>query len=102
MTLFNCDYLQNSIQFNAYVMSSNFINCFKIYAYCNSNPVMYSDPSGFVKQCDSKVGGEKDSNTGKNSVYIPKDAVAHTNPHQHVFNYDFDNRYWYRSDPEVF
>lgn len=50
---------------------------------------MYSDPSGFVKQCDSKVGGEKDSNTGKNSVYIPKDADAHTNPHQHVFNYDF-------------
>lgn len=63
---------------------------------------MYSDPSGFVKQCDSKVGGEKDSNTGKNSVYIPKDADAHTNPHQHVFNYDFDNRYWYSSDPEVF
>ena len=29
-------------------------------------------------------------------------ADAHTNPHQHVFNYDFDNRYWYRSDPEVF
>ena len=149
-----------------------------LYAYCNSNPVMYSDPSGFAKQCDPKVGGEKDSNTGKNSVYIPKDADgnpiplnkqringqdiplpdpaaqgrphtvlggkissetgevyrqsatfnggswptangyevplsevhwtnhgradAHTNPHQHVFNYDFDNRYWYRSDPEVF
>ena len=149
-----------------------------LYAYCNSNPVMYSDPSGFTKQCDPKVGGEKDSNTGKNSVYIPKDADgnpiplnkqringqdiplpdpaaqgrphtvlggkissetgevyrqsatfnggswptangyevplsevhwtnhgradAHTNPHQHVFNYDFDNRYWYRSDPEVF
>ena len=149
-----------------------------LYAYCNSNPVMYSDRSGFAKQCDPKVGGEKDSNTGKNSVYIPKDADgnpiplnkqringqdiplpdpaaqgrphtvlggkissetgevyrqsatfnggswptangyevplsevhwtnhgradAHTNPHQHVFNYDFDNRYWYRSDPEVF
>lgn len=26
----------------------------------------------------------------------------HTNPHQHVFIYDFDNRYWYRSDPNVF
>ena len=32
-----------------------------LYAYCNSNPVMYSDPSGFAKQCDPKVGGEKDS-----------------------------------------
>lgn len=29
-------------------------------------------------------------------------ADEHTNPHQHVFIYDFDNRYWYRSDPEVF
>lgn len=29
-------------------------------------------------------------------------ADVHSNPHQHVFNYDFDNRYWYRSDPEIF
>ena len=30
-----------------------------LYAYCNSNPVMYSDPSGFAKKpCKSKVGGE--------------------------------------------
>ena len=29
-------------------------------------------------------------------------AHVHTNPHQHVFNYDFENRYWYRSDPEIF
>ena len=29
---------------------------------------MYSDPSGFAKQCDPKVGGEKDSNSGRNSV----------------------------------
>ena len=36
-----------------------------LYAYCNSNPVMYSDPSGFAKQCDPKVGGEKDSKTAK-------------------------------------
>ena len=35
-----------------------------LYAYCNSNPVMYSDPSGFAKQCDPKVGGEKDSKSG--------------------------------------
>ena len=34
-----------------------------LYAYCNSNPVMYSDPSEFAKQCDPKVGGEKDSKT---------------------------------------
>lgn len=39
-----------------------------LYAYCNSNPVMYSDPSGFTKQCDPKVGGEKDSKSGTSSV----------------------------------
>lgn len=38
-----------------------------LYAYCNSNPVMYSDPSGFAKQCDPKVGGEKDSKSGTSS-----------------------------------
>ena len=33
-----------------------------LYAYCNSNPVMYSDPSGFAKEtCKSKVGGECNS-----------------------------------------
>ena len=36
-----------------------------LYVYCNSNPVMYSDPSGFAKQCDPKIGGEKDSKSGK-------------------------------------
>ena len=35
-----------------------------LYAYCNSNPVMYSDPSGFAKEtCKSKVGGECGSDT---------------------------------------
>ena len=35
-----------------------------LYAYCNSNPVMYSDPSGFAKEtCKSKVGGECGSET---------------------------------------
>ena len=38
-----------------------------LYAYCNSNPVMYSDQSGFTKQCDPKVGGEKDSKIGRAS-----------------------------------
>lgn len=28
--------------------------------------------------------------------------AAHTNPHQHVFIYDFENKYWYRSEPEIF
>ena len=28
---------------------------------------MYSDPSGFTKQCDPKVGGEKDSKSGTSS-----------------------------------
>ena len=40
-----------------------------LYAYCNSNPVMYSDPSGFEAEngltCTHKVGGEKDSKGGK-------------------------------------
>ena len=49
-----------------------------LYAYCNSNPVMYSDPSGFAKEtCKSKVGGECDSESGsttyKNSSDITKD-----------------------------
>ena len=35
-----------------------------LYAYCNSNPVMYSDPSGFAKKtCKSKVSGECGSET---------------------------------------
>ena len=38
-----------------------------LYAYCNSNPVMYSNPSGFAKQCDPKVGGERDSKSGNSS-----------------------------------
>ena len=36
-----------------------------LYAYCSSNPVMYADPSGFAKQCDPKVGGEKDESGNK-------------------------------------
>lgn len=40
-----------------------------LYAYCNSNPVMYSDPSGFAKEtCKSKVGGECDSESGSNTT----------------------------------
>ena len=40
-----------------------------LYAYCNSNPVMYSDPSGFAKEtCKSKVGGECDSESGKKTI----------------------------------
>lgn len=42
-----------------------------LYAYCNSNPVMYSDPSGFAKEtCKSKVGGECDSESGRETVKI--------------------------------
>ena len=41
-----------------------------LYAYCNSNPVMYSNPSGFAKQCDPKVGGEKDSKSGGKSYSL--------------------------------
>ena len=41
-----------------------------LYAYCNSNPVMYSDPSGFAKEtCKSKVGGECDSESGNSSIH---------------------------------
>ena len=47
-----------------------YIDGLNLYAYCNSNPVMYSDPSGFAKEtCKSKVGGECGSETsyGKSS-----------------------------------
>lgn len=41
-----------------------------LYAYCNSNPVMYSDPSGFAKEtCKSKVGGECGSESGTPSGF---------------------------------
>lgn len=40
-----------------------------LYAYCGSNPVMYSDPSGFVKEtCKSKVGGECGSESGTATI----------------------------------
>ena len=43
-----------------------------MYAYCDSNPVMYCDPSGFAKTsaCEPKVGGECGSETsyGKSSL----------------------------------
>ena len=40
-----------------------------LYAYCNSNPVMYSDPSGFTKETrKSKVGGECGSESGRYSL----------------------------------
>lgn len=42
-----------------------------LYAYCNSNPVMYSDPSGFAKEtCKSKVGGECGSESGHYSSVL--------------------------------
>ena len=42
-----------------------------LYAYCSSNPGMYSDPSGFAKKpCKSKVGGECGSESGTGSVDI--------------------------------
>ena len=48
-----------------------------LYAYCNSNPVMYSDPSGFAakstpKGCNPKNGGEKDSKSGTSSINLPE------------------------------
>lgn len=44
-----------------------------LYAYCNSNPVMYSDPSGFAKEtCKSKVGGECGSESGSTAGNIAK------------------------------
>ena len=46
-----------------------------LYAYCSSNPVMYSDPSGFAKKpCKSKVGGECGSESGSSSL-IDIDAI---------------------------
>ena len=47
-----------------------------LYAYCNNNPVMYSDPSGFEatptqqSMCKRKNGGEKDSKSGRVSINL--------------------------------
>ena len=54
-----------------------------LYAYCNSNPVMYSDPSGFAakstpKGCNPKNGGEKDSK-GVREPEIVLPSRPHTN-----------------------
>lgn len=48
-----------------------------LYAYCNSNPVMYSDPSGFAKTsgCEPKVGGECGSESGSSSIVEIVDEV---------------------------
>ena len=54
------------------------------------------------------LGGKVSSKTGEvyrqsatfNGGSWPT-ANAHSNPHQHVFMYDFDNRYWHRSDQEI-
>jgi len=80
-----------------------------LYAYCNSNPVMYSDPSGFAKEtCKSKVGGECDSESGSNTTRrqafreakeaagIPKSAEYKT--HKFVFDGTSENRIVYEFD----
>lgn len=49
-----------------------------LYAYCNSNPVMYSDPSGFAKEtCKSKVGGECGSESGRETGLKEFDIVPY-------------------------
>lgn len=56
-----------------------------LYAYCNSNPVMYSDPSGFAKEtCKSKVGGECDSESGKNTGNPVIDNMQNRVPNNEV------------------
>ena len=50
-----------------------------LYAYCNSNPVMYSDPSGFAKEtCKSKVGGECGSESGSKAIGTDELVVRDT------------------------
>ena len=50
-----------------------------LYAYCNSNPVMYSDPSGFAKEtCKSKVGGECGSESGSTTITVSQDRLQHS------------------------
>ena len=60
-----------------------------LYAYCNSNPVMYSDPSGFAKEtCKSKVGGECGSETsyGKSTFNSLKNTENFTDSAiEHIF-----------------
>ena len=51
-----------------------------LYAYCSSNPVMYSDPSGFAKKpCKSKVGGECGSESGTNARYVDSQGNVYNN-----------------------
>ena len=64
-----------------------------LYAYCNSNPVMYSDPSGFAKEtCKSKVGGECDSESGINTKPLQEHHFAtnkskkYTNQFENIVN----------------
>lgn len=71
-----------------------------LYAYCNSNPVMYSDPSGFAKEtCKSKVGGECDSETSygksiENTEFFKEngglDASDYISIHSRKHMYDSD------------
>ena len=51
-----------------------------LYAYCNSNPVMYSDPSGFaatqsLNDCNPKNGGEKDSKSGRSATFYKNNPM---------------------------
>ena len=56
-----------------------------LYAYCNNNPVMYSDPSGFaatqsLNGCNPKNGGEKDSKSGSTAGNIAKNLDTNNIP----------------------
>ena len=71
-----------------------------LYAYCNSNPVMYSDPSGFVKQCDSKVGGEKDSKSSSSTKsYSPVEYKGSVKVNGEVR--DASRRVYQRNDIDI-
>ena len=71
-----------------------------LYAYCNSNPVMYSDPSGFAKQCDPKVGGEKDSKSSSSpKSYSPVEYKGSVKVNGEVR--DASRRVYQRNDIDI-
>lgn len=91
----------------------------------NGQDIPLPDPA-LEGQPHTVVGGRKSTTTGElyvqtatfkggdapkiNGHEVPISEVHYTNhqrgdhpnPHQHVFLYDFDEHYWYRSGPETF
>ena len=62
---------------------------------------IYRQSAAFPKGTWSTANGQ---NVPWSEVYWTDHSTPqhHTNPHQHIFNYDFDNHYWKREKPTKF